>query len=271
MIMKLRHDPYKIFRGSKTPAGLYARQKWLGQAQLPGWQADFEERVDELFDGQSTDGSWGQSPLATIDRLFGLHLTMRAADHRIDAGLDWLMDQIRLGPEGIGIDGAFDIKLPDLQGLPFAVSRPEMVLTGAALFLSSIFNRQYDPKVLSLYQWLCRNGLTREGLGADTTALHNIFRALVVHSDFAHHDLTAKTVGIYAGFQTDCGDWGPGLPFYQVLNALAHLDSKPAEGQLEPAFARLAKTQNNDGTWGRHQPEWHTFLAIHALKNKGLL
>jgi len=29
--------------------------------------------------------------------------------------------------------------------------------------------------------------------------------------------------------------------------------------------------QNTDGTWGRSEPEWNTFLAIHALKNKGLL
>ena len=26
--MKLRNDPYQIFRHSRTPAGLYARQKW---------------------------------------------------------------------------------------------------------------------------------------------------------------------------------------------------------------------------------------------------
>ena len=143
--MKLRRDPYKIFCGSKTPAGLYARQKWLGQAQSPGWQADFKDRVDKLLDGQSSDGSWGQSPLSTIARLFGLHLTVRAADHRIDAGLDWLMGQIRLTSKGIGIDDEFEIKAPDLHGLPFAVSRPEMFLTAAALFLSSIFNRLDDP------------------------------------------------------------------------------------------------------------------------------
>ena len=269
--MKLDHDPYNIFRGSKTPAGLYARQKWLGQAETPDWQSDFQERVRMLLKGQSPDGSWRQSPLTTIVRLFGLHLTVRAANNRIDGALDWLMDQIRLEPDAIGIRSEFKIKPSDLHGLPFAVSRPEMFLTAAVLFLSSIFDRQDDPKVLSVYMWLCKQGLAREGLGADTASLHNIFRALVVHPEFAHEDLTAGIIRIYAELQTENGDWSEGLPFYQTLNALAHLDSTQADIQLERAFTRLKKIQNQDGTWGRRQPEWHTFLSIHGLRNKGLL
>jgi len=27
--LHLRYDPYRIFRSSRTPPGLYARQKWL--------------------------------------------------------------------------------------------------------------------------------------------------------------------------------------------------------------------------------------------------
>ena len=30
--MKLHFDPYQIFRFSRTPPGLYARQKWLEEA-----------------------------------------------------------------------------------------------------------------------------------------------------------------------------------------------------------------------------------------------
>jgi hypothetical protein len=41
--------------------------------------------------------------------------------------------------------------------------------------------------------------------------------------------------------------------------------------QLENAFVLLLKNQNIDGTWSKSEPEWNTFLAIHALKNKGLL
>jgi hypothetical protein len=269
--MKLRFDPYQIFRCSKTPAGLYARQKWLGEADSPEWQADFQNRVKKLSADQLPNGSWRQSYVITIVNLFGLHLTLRATNNRIDDALGWLLDNIRLNPTGVGILSDMEIQQPDLTGLPFVSSRSEMFLTAATLFLSTIFNRSIDPKVLTIYKWLCKQGLTKEGLGSDLTALHNVFRAMVVHPKFAKEDLSVKTVEIYAELQTKNGDWGHSLPFYQTLNAVAHLNSPQADILLEPAFARLIKTQNSDGTWGQREPEWNTFLAIHALKNKNLL
>ena len=94
---------------------------------------------------------------------------------------------------------------------------------------------------------------------------------MVVHPVFAKDKATALAVEYLAGLQTDNGDWGDDLSFYQTLNALAHLDLPRAESQLERAFERLYEKQNRDGTWSRSEPEWNTFLAIHALKNKGLL
>jgi len=47
--MNLRYDPYQIFRLSKTPAGLYVRQKWLGGAETPQWKSDFQETVTALW------------------------------------------------------------------------------------------------------------------------------------------------------------------------------------------------------------------------------
>ena len=71
--------------------------------------------------------------------------------------------------------------------------------------------------------------------------------------------------------QKENGEWGPPLSFYQTVNALAHLNSPESEAQLERAFSRLFASQHADGTWGRHDREWNTFLCIHALKNKGML
>ena len=105
----------------------------------------------------------------------------------------------------------------------------------------------------------------------DAAASHNIFRALVVHPEFVKDSATALMVERLSELQTDKGDWGPDLPFYQTLNALAHLKLPQGEHQLERAFAKLFKTQNSDGTWGRHELEWNTFLSVHALKNKGLI
>ncbi|MBN1102302.1 MAG: hypothetical protein JXL84_02690 [Deltaproteobacteria bacterium] len=71
--------------------------------------------------------------------------------------------------------------------------------------------------------------------------------------------------------QKPSGAWRAPVPFYQTVNALAHLDSGEGDAQLAPAFKRLRRSQRQDGTWSRAQPEWHTFLVIHALKNKGEL
>jgi len=81
----------------------------------------------------------------------------------------------------------------------------------------------------------------------------------------------AKYVTFLADFQTDSGDWGKYFPFYQTLNALAHLDLPGADIQIEKAFNRLAENQNEDGIWSRSEPEWNSSLTIHALKGKALL
>ena len=123
-----------------------------------------------------------------------------------------------------------------------------MFLTGASLFLSTIFGRQDDPAVLVLYQWLCKKVFKSKGFWLDATSSHNIFRALVVHPEFAKDGATDLMVERLSELQTDKGDWGPDLPFYQTLNALAHLKLPQGERQLERAFARPIKTQNSEGT-----------------------
>jgi hypothetical protein len=94
---------------------------------------------------------------------------------------------------------------------------------------------------------------------------------MVVHPKFAKDKATALAVEHLADLQTETGGWSNDLPFYQTLNALAHLDLPQADTQVARAFERLFENQNRGGTWSRSEPEWNTFLAIHALKNKGLL
>ncbi len=269
--MKLRYDPYQIFRFSKTPVGLYARQKWLGEADTDQWKIDFEETTAALLADQLPNGSWSRSTTETIKRLFGLHLTVRSATTQIDAALTWLTNKIDLQAENIHIrDGDVTI-IASLEGLPFIPSRKATFLTGAALFLSSIFGHQSDPDVLALYQWLSEEGIKNKGRWFDEASTHNVLRAMVVHPVFAKDKATALAVEHLADLQTDTGTWNHDLPFYQTLNALAHLELDQAEKQLEKAFVLLFEKQNSDGTWSHDEPEWNTFLAIHALKNKGLL
>jgi hypothetical protein len=94
---------------------------------------------------------------------------------------------------------------------------------------------------------------------------------MVVHPVFAKDKATELAVEYISTFQTQRGDWGNEFRFYQTLNALAHLEFSGARPQLEKAFERLFETQNQDGSWSRSEPEWNTFLAIHALRSKGIL
>jgi len=269
--MNLRYDPYQVFKSSKTPAGLYARQKWLGEAASSQWNIDFQETVSALLADQLPDGSWHHGPLATIEHLFGLHLTVRSTTAKIDASLTWLLDKIDLQQDKIHVSGKRDITGADLRGLPFIPSRPDMFLTGATLFLASIFGHERDPDILAIYEWLNTQGIKTKGRWFDDASSHNIFRAMVVHPIFAGEKATALAVEHLAGLQTDKGCWRNDLSFYQTLNMLAHLDSPQAEKQLVKAFERLIENQSSDGTWSRSEPEWNTFLAIHALRSKGIV
>lgn len=269
--MKLHYDPYQIFTASKTPAGLYARQKWLGQTDTRQWKTDFEETVTRLFADQADDGSWYQSHVETITRLFGLHLTVRETSSKIDAGIDWLFKNINLKSVDIPPGSEMDIIKEKIEGLPFISSRRDLFIIGATLFLACIFGRDKDPSVLAGYRWLCSEGVKNNGIWVDRVCSHNILRAMVVHPDFSRDSAVVLAVESLAGVQLESGEWEGDLPFYQTLNALAHLDMPAADRQLEKAFLRLFKTQRSDGSWGETENEWNTFLAIHAMRNKGLL
>jgi len=90
----------------------------------------------------------------------------------------------------------------------------------------------------------------------------------VVHPKYSQHEATAMAVEALARVQSPSGGWQGKVPFYQTVNALAHLDSIQADAQLERAFKKLHNSQHRDGTWGRTQQEWNTFLIVHALRNK---
>ena len=262
------HDPYAVFRSSTTPAGLYARQKWLGEAWTPQWKEDFTAAVAELFRGQSEDGLWRKSAIETIHRLFGLHLTVRNPDPRIDRGLEALL--------GIALAALAEtqtdcVAAERLFGLPFTPGSRAAILVPATLFLGSIFGRSAAPDMMALVERTVKivdHGIDRRG---KTSWRHNLLRALVVHPRYVDHPATRRIVAWLADRQTREGDWGPDIPFYQALNALAHLDTPAAERQTQRAIDYLCARQHADGSWGASQRQWCTFLAVHALRNKGIL
>ncbi len=271
--MQLEYDPLVVFRKSVTPWGLYARKRWLGQADDPVFQRDVNRTVGELLADRTSDGLWAHSALTTIHRLFGLHLTLRDPDPVIDRALDRLMDlarEIFIENRTTHVD---DLDPVALEGLPFTQSRGDVFITSAALFLSTVFGRADSRDVLQLYGQLIAECLRNDFYDHDPSSFTNIFRALVVHPEFAAAPVAESATAFLAEQQADSGRWEEPFPFFLTFNALAHLDAETAEDQVEKALVPLMMSQSADGSWGKPSSEWETFLAVHALKRKreGLL
>lgn len=267
-IMKLRSDPYQIFRHSKTPVGLYARKKWLGQPHDSSYENDFQETVRFLLAGQSPDGSWENSFIITIQRLFWLHLTVRDEIEPVRKAIKWLSEQTLTFYRSKIFYLAEKISEKALAGLPFTKGSAVVLISSATLFLSSVFGRMENPSLATVYQWLQHEGSKGSGRWCGWASYSNMLRAFVVHPHYAKSRVVELAVKNLRRVQNKTGLWARGVPFYQTVNALAHLDSPEGDAQLVLAFRHLHDSQRQDGTWSISQPEWNTFLVIHALKNK---
>ncbi|MBP1749525.1 MAG: hypothetical protein H6Q52_2064, partial [Deltaproteobacteria bacterium] len=251
--ISLTFDPYACFSTSTSPAGLYARQKWLGQEKDLRWRADFDECAALLLHGQLRNGSWDSSFIRTAKRLFGLHLTIRHPTKEIERALDWLLDQIEDPHENTIVSDS------DLNGLPFVTGDPYPLNEAMALFLSTIFDRAGDPRIVARYQELSYRALHGPDGWGDPSDMSNFLRAFVVHPLYAKDPATIQVVESLSRVQDNSGIFPEAIPFYQTVNALAHLDLPVADRQLKKAFMLLSRTQNEDGTWGAADKEWNTF------------
>ncbi len=260
-MLELKHDPLQIFKDSQTPVGIYARHYWLHEHDQH-WQRDHDIAARHLYSNQWADGSWENSSIWTISRLFGLHLCVRELDEQSERGLNWLISHHLESEHRAGKVGA-----DELAGLPFVKSDNRTLYLTASLFLATIFGLGGDTRVMAAY-----NGLAAEGVAAwiPPANFSNILRCFVVHPDFVSGPEVKEAVHGLAAIQQDDGRW-PELNFYQTFNVLGHISGSSAEKQLQQAAVYLTEHQNRDGSWGRTHPEWNTFLIVHALKRKGLI
>lgn len=268
----LKYDPLMIFQNSKTPASLYARQMWMNQGETKQWQADFDAAVEELFAGQKRNGSWEDSHLATIHRLFGLHLTVRNRNEQIDRALEWLLSQDIVRRGSVHCSRKSDLIYGhELRSLPFARGCYDHVVTCAILFLASLFGHEFDEQVITVYDRLARMPRGSKGKWCSWSCSNNFLRACIVHPDFRESDGLKSLVSTLLEVQRSDGNWPAPIPFYATVNALGHLDKEDADLMLGRAFRKLCQNQNGDGTWGRTDKEWKTFLIVHAFKRKSSL
>ncbi|MDD4356339.1 MAG: hypothetical protein PHN98_03730 [Smithellaceae bacterium] len=266
---KIRFHPMQIFKSSKTPTGLYARKKWLDEAETSAWQNDFKETVAFLMTGQSADGSWFQSPIETVRRLFGLHLTMRDRTEDIDKALRWLIRKTLNNHLSEALDE--DLASDAFRELPFIKAQDQLTLVCATLFLACVFQLESDDLIVEHYQFLLRWLDDHPDNAAVWADKSNILRALIVHPVYANYDSTLKLVDDLGEKQQSSGLWPSPIPFFLTINALAHLQLESAHRQCLKALPLLSVLQDKEGSWGRQDKEWNTFLVVHALKNKQLI
>ena len=265
----LKYDPLRVFFDSNTPSGLYARQRWLYLEKTNEWKKAYRDTIDALLSGQRKDGSWGGSILITVHRLFELHLTLRNTQKQISKALDYLLLRKYFLENGKTLHKeSHKVTAQDLEYLPFSPGCYEHFVKGAILFLATIFGKEKDERVTRVYEMLHTIGVQKMGKWCGWSCSNNILRAFVAHPVYAKSKVIRLYLGQLAEIQQLDGGWRKPIPFYQTVNALGHLHFKQAENLLRKAFWKLEKTQNKDGTWGKSQKEWNTFLVTHAMQRK---
>ena len=66
----------------------------------------------------------------------------------------------------------------------------------------------------------------------------------MVHPHYPQSQAVTLAVKNLMQVQKTSGTWSGAVPFYQTINALAHLDNSDGNAQLTLAFKRLNKTQD---------------------------
>lgn len=267
--MRFEYDPLERFRQSSTPLGLYARNRWMQLSETSSWKHNFAETVSGLFHGQLHNGSWNNSPVSTIQNLFSLHLTVRQEEERISMALRWLSDVLtEMSHSDIVEKYGNDNAILGAGSMPFVKGNFVHFLAGAVLFLSTVFQHGEDGHILRQYESLAGQFDEKTGWWWNPASTSNILRAFVVHPVYRQSEVVRVAVKRLAERQTSSGAWTGRVPFYLTVNALGHLDFPEADDQLRSAFVRLLRSQKKDGTWGRRQAEWNTFLVVHTTRKK---
>lgn len=269
------YNPLQVFAGSKTPVGLYARQKWLDEKDTDRWHRDFEETVRQLRTGQLHDGSWSHSEIETIHRLFGLHLTVREADDSVRQALEWLFRTDTVSnflslphgaPDEMYGQGTNKLDKTLFKNLPFVRGCFGHLVVCAVLFFHNCFGLSGGEFVGELYEIIGKEIESKGGRWCSIECTTNALRAFVTNDQYSRGKTTAMMVNYLGRRQLASGRWRGSTSFYLTLNALAHLDGEDARTQCTAAISEALRLQNKDGSWGKSEKEWNTFLVVHALR-----
>lgn len=280
--MVLKYSPYAVFRGSRTPYGLYARTNWMGEstAKLKG---AVERLADSISGDQRENGSWADSVVKTTENL---HVLSLIAPDRVDVGakgVDWLLEKehppiVLISKDGSPYTGLFfemgpgDTKaIYGRDDLLFNRGCSGFFKTGSALYFSGIFGKEKERRVANAFRSLDKVLEVRGGRWCSLACSNNILRGYVSHPKKQSSAQTRRALSYLEKLQTKAGGWKRIPYFYHSFNTIARSKLPSARRQIERAVPRILRSQNRDGSWGRKHREFRTFMVMDGLHHQGIV
>lgn len=280
--MELKYEPYAVFKRRSSPYALYARTHWMDEPASKLKDA-VKRRVDFLAKSQTKNGSWNHSVVKTVENLYVLSLLAPRGSSIGGRAVDWLLEKdepptVRISGDGSPYTGLpFRVGHEDVKqiytrrDLPFHQGCSGFFKTGAALYFSGIFRRADDERVAIAFRSLDKALQIRGGKWCNVACSGNILRGYVDHPKKRDSVQTKKALKYLEQVQTKSGGW-KGTPFfYQTFNTIARSGLPSARRQAKQAMKRVVRSQNPDGTWGRSNTEFNTFMVLDGLHRQGVL
>lgn len=282
MNARLRYDPFAPFVNDLSPLGIYVRRDILGQ-RTPELALARNQHLSRLKSEQMSNGSWKDRVVPTIENLFHLILLGDAGSTVGEQAVDWLFnDHIESGGKkhaAAHLPGGILHVLSRSDGQAIRQRRnlitnrgcAVLVKTGAALYFSAFFNLEGDPRVIDAFRALDQLYSQRRRKWCSYPCSNNVLRAYVSHPLKKSSRTTKSALSRLEHIQTRTGIW-KGIPdFHHTVHIVATSTLPSAGRQFERAYQHLHKTQNQDGTWGRRDQLFKTFLVLDALVHQGYL
>jgi hypothetical protein len=267
---RVKKNPLNYVANLDSPIGIYLRRELFKKE--PALDAALKKKLyEKTVANQSEDGSWDQLFVTTANNLWNLALLgFDAEDPSVKTGLQWLLSiqkETYRGHPGFFL--SHNRKDPStMRSTYYGEFGPGCTIfyqTTYAIHLFHLFGMDRDKQVeTTINSYLQFWKPTWCGAWCNI----NVLNILIEHPSSKQSKPVESALNHFADLQSKTGTW-KGLPFYHVFHALSRSDDTLAKKQLDKALPSVIRRQNNDGSWGRKEPETETFLVLDALKNIG--
>jgi len=269
--MRLLYDPFPAFLESLTPCGIYVRRMMLGESS-PDLEEVRRDHLRRLYATQQEDGSWNGSVIDTIEALTTLYLCEIDVSQTAERAVAYLLEgPYRELPQDRPVSSTAGLfkkmstedrgQLRTRQDLIVNKGSAVFAKTGAALFFSSQFNREGDPRVIQAFRQLDRLFEKDGAKWGPYPSANNILLAYSSHPLKKSSRTTRVALADLEKTQRPDGTWAATPCFFHTFHTVALSVLPSSTKQFERAYKRVVETQNEDGTWGKTVRSFSRFLS----------